>query len=141
MKDTALFTQLLGLSDPWKITAITPDLTDKSITLQIDWPKGTKGACSVCHALCSVYDHREQRTWRHLDTMQFKTQLVAQVPRIHCKAHGIKSLKVPWAELLSTYPSLVLRSGMSPTPRYGIVALMVAVFHTLIRPPKSPPVP
>ena len=109
MKDTALFTQLLGLGDPWKITAITSDLTDKSITLQIDWPKGTKGACSVCHALCSVYDHREQRTWRHLDTMQFKTQLVAQVPRIHCKAHGIKSLKVPWADTQARFTHLFER--------------------------------
>ena len=36
MKDTALFTQLLGLSDPWRITAITPDLIDKSMTIQID---------------------------------------------------------------------------------------------------------
>ena len=44
MKDTALFTQLLGLSDPWRITAITPDLIDKSMTIQIDWTKGTKGA-------------------------------------------------------------------------------------------------
>ena len=71
MKDTALFTQLLGLSDPWRITAITPNLTDKSMTIQIDWPKGTKGACSTCNALCSVYDHREQRTWRHLDTIRY----------------------------------------------------------------------
>ena len=42
MKDTALFTQFLGLSVPWRITAITPDLTDKSMTIQIDWTKGTK---------------------------------------------------------------------------------------------------
>ncbi len=50
MKDTTLFTHLLGLSVPWKITAIMPDLTDKSITIQIDWPKGTKGAlqCLQC---------------------------------------------------------------------------------------------
>ncbi len=69
MKDTTLFAQLLGLSDPWRITvritAITPNLTDKSMTIQIDWAKGTKGACNTCNALCSVYDHREQRTWRH----------------------------------------------------------------------------
>ncbi len=40
MKDSALFTQLLGLSDPWRITvritAITPNLTDKSMIIQID---------------------------------------------------------------------------------------------------------
>ncbi len=59
MKDTVLFTPLLGLGAPWRITAITLNLTDKSITIQIDWPKGTKGACSTCNTLCSVYDHRE----------------------------------------------------------------------------------
>ena len=106
MKDTVLFTQLLGPSDPWRITAITPDLIDKSITIQIDWPKGTKGSCSVCDALCSGYDHREQRTWRHFDTMQFKTRLVAQVPRIRCKEHGIKSLKVPWADTQARFTHL-----------------------------------
>ncbi len=68
MKDTALVTQLLELGAPWRITAITPNLTGKSMTIQIDWAKGTKGtkgACNTCNALCSVYDHREQRTWRH----------------------------------------------------------------------------
>ena len=98
MKDTALFTQLLGLCAPWHITEITPNLADKSITIHIGWPKGTKGLCRNCNTLCSVYDHREQRAWCPLDTMQFKTLLVAPVPRIHCKAHGIKSLEVPWTD-------------------------------------------
>ncbi len=35
MKDTALFTQLLGLSDPWKITAITPG-SDRQINYPPD---------------------------------------------------------------------------------------------------------
>ncbi len=82
MKDTALFTQFLGLSVPWRITAITPDLTDKSMTIQIDWPKGTKSACNTCNTLCSVYDHREQ-PHGDIDAMQFKTRLVDQVPCIH----------------------------------------------------------
>ncbi len=71
--------------------------------------KGTKGACNTCNALCAVYDHREQRTWRHLDTMQFKTRLVAQVPRIHCKSHGIKSLQVPWADTQARFTHLFER--------------------------------
>ena len=64
----------------------------------------------VClHALCSVYDHREQRTWRHLDTMQFKTRLIAQVLRIHCKEHGIKSLKVLMADTQARFTHLFER--------------------------------
>ncbi len=64
MKDTALFTQILGLGAPWRITvritAITPNLTDKSMTIQIDWAKGTKGACSTCNALCSAFGNKTQ---------------------------------------------------------------------------------
>ncbi len=36
-------------------------------------------------------DHAPERTWRHLDTMQFETVLVARVPRADCKACGVKT--------------------------------------------------
>jgi transposase len=45
------------------------------------------------------YDHRVERTWPHLDTMQFKTFLICLVPRVDCKDHKIKSLQVPWADM------------------------------------------
>ena len=41
-----------------------------------------------------------------IDTMQFKTRLVAQVPRIHCKEHGIKSLKVLMADTQARFTHL-----------------------------------
>jgi transposase len=76
MQDVALFAQLLGLTPPWKVTKLTPDLTARTITIRIEWPQGEQGPCPDCQAMCSVYDHREVRAWRHLDTMQFKTLLV-----------------------------------------------------------------
>ncbi len=109
MKDTALFSQLLGLSDPWRISEIAPNLDDKSITIHIEWPQGKKGPCPECGELCPVYDHREEREWRHLDTMQFKTLLISEVPRIKCGSHGVKSLKVPWADLKSRFTMLFER--------------------------------
>ncbi len=54
------------------------------------------------------FDHRKQRTWRHY-TIQFKTRLVTQVPRIHCKAHGIKSLKVLMADTQARFTPLFER--------------------------------
>ncbi len=60
-------------------------------------------------APCSIYDHHEQHAWRHLDTMQFKTWLVAQVLRIHCKEHGIKSLQVPWTGTQTRFTHLFER--------------------------------
>ena len=38
------------------------------------------------------------RSWRHLDTMQYSTVLTADVPRVKCARHGVKQMKVPWAE-------------------------------------------
>jgi len=44
-------------------------------------------------------DHAEERRWRHLDTMQFTTEMVARLPRCRCPAHGVKvkTIVAPWA--------------------------------------------
>ena len=41
--------------------------------------------------------------------MQFKTYLVSEVPRVNCKSHGVKSVKVPWADLKGQFTSLFER--------------------------------
>ena len=109
MQDVALFTQLLGLTPPWKVTQLTPDLKEQTITVRIEWPQGEQGPCPDCQAACTVYDHREVRAWRHLDTMQFKTLLVCSVPRVNCKEHGVKSLQVPWADVKGRFTLLFER--------------------------------
>jgi len=44
-----------------------------------------------------LYDKRPSRQWRHLDLWQFKTFIVARVPRIKTEL-GIMSIPVPWAD-------------------------------------------
>ena len=109
MKDTALFAKLLELTPPWTVTSLEPDLGEKTITVKIEWPNGEKAPCPECESPCSIYDHREERVWRHLDTMQFKTILACPVPRVHCKTHGIKSMKVPWADMKGRFTALFER--------------------------------
>ncbi len=58
---------------------------------------GGQVECPECDAGCSIADHAPERTWRHLDTMQFETRLRARVPRANCKACGVKTTAVPWA--------------------------------------------
>ena len=130
MQDTALFTQLLGLTPPWRVTELTPDLDDQKITVRIEWPKGEKGPCPECKTPCQVYDHREERAWRHLDTMQFKTLLVCPVPRINCAMHGVKSIQVPWADMKGRFTLLferfaidVLLSASSQTKAATLLGL------------------
>jgi len=130
MQDTALFTQLLGLTPPWKVTELIPNLDQQEITVKIEWPKGEKGLCPECKVPCQIYDHREERVWRHLDTMQFKTLLVCPVPRINCVTHGVKSIQVPWADMKGRFTLLferfaidVLLSASSQTKAATLLGL------------------
>jgi transposase len=42
-----------------------------------------------------------QREWRHLDTCQFETRIVAEVPRLKYKSGRVEDATVPWAERYS----------------------------------------
>ncbi|MEX1184680.1 MAG: helix-turn-helix domain-containing protein [Gemmatimonadota bacterium] len=47
--------------------------------------------------------------WRHLDTCQFQTHLRAEIPRVQCPTHGVKQVRVPWAEPRSRFTVLMER--------------------------------
>jgi len=51
------------------------------------------------------FDTRTRR-WRHLDTCQYRTILVAEVPRVECPEHGVHQVPVPWSESNSRFTAL-----------------------------------
>jgi len=65
--------------------------------------------CPECDRVCPLHDHEPQRTWRHLDTCQYRTLLAASVPRTDCPEHGVKTVRVPWAEPHSRFTLLFER--------------------------------
>lgn len=97
MRDTDLYTRLLGVAEPWKVSLVEVDTTSKAVTVHVRLDSSTTVACPHCGKPSPRYDHRERR-WRHLDTMQFRTILQADVPRIQCSEHGVVQMQVPWAE-------------------------------------------
>jgi len=96
MKDTQLYSQILGIEKPWKVSAVKVSLADDQVEVFVAHD-GKSLTCPKCGKQCPGYDKR-QRTWRHLDTCQLKTLLVAEVPRVKCSEHGIVTMSVPWAE-------------------------------------------
>jgi transposase len=102
----AHYRQLLGLSEGWNVVEVNLDLAAKQVALRLGWEKGRHGACSKCGVLSVGYDHLEERTWQHLNTMQFKTIITAQVPRIDCKQDGVTAMQVPWADAKSGFTKL-----------------------------------
>ena len=102
---------MLGLVPPWAVVSVNLDLEAKRLVLQVDYPEGHRVPCpeSGCGQACRIKDHREERTWRHLDTMQFETQVKSRVPRSDCPIHGVKTIVVPWASPRSQFTLLFER--------------------------------
>ncbi|MBI5399591.1 transposase family protein, partial [Candidatus Saganbacteria bacterium] len=84
MQDKDFYAQVLGVERPWRIEEVKLDIEKQRIDITVGWPKEGKASCPTCGKLSDVYDHREERLWRHLDTCQMKTFLHCQIPRVNC---------------------------------------------------------
>lgn len=92
------YRELLGLVRPWKIIDIALDVSAQRVDITLEWPAERKVPCPECGKKCGRKDHREKRTWRHLNTMQFQTFLHCRIPRADCRIHGAHTITVPWSE-------------------------------------------
>lgn len=90
------YRMLLGLDTAWEVSDVSLALEEKRVEIEVMHVGGSV-VCPECGGGCTIADHAPERTWRHLDTMQFETRLRARVPRANCKACGIKTTAVPWA--------------------------------------------
>jgi len=98
MRDTQLYARILGIERPWAVTDVDLDLPHDEVRVRVEHgDDGPRLTCPACGRACPGYDKRERR-WRHLDTCQYRTILIADVPRVECPEHGVKRVAVPWAE-------------------------------------------
>ncbi len=95
-KLTNHYSLLLGLDTAWEVSNVSLTLEEKRVEILVTH-LGGRVTCPECGDSCTIADHGPERTWRHLDTMQFETRLRARVPRANCKACGVKTTSVPWA--------------------------------------------
>ena len=75
------------------------------VTVYVELETSGDVVCPECGRGCRRHDTR-RRKWRHLDTMQAQTVLVAEVPRADCPEHGVKQMRVPWAEPGSRFTAM-----------------------------------
>jgi transposase len=104
MRDTDVFSILLGLNDFWEVSSVDLQVDESKLVVHVDHVGIL--TCPVCGRDCPLYDHSAERSWRHLDTMQFATYVVARVPRSNCAEHGVKQTCVPWAGVKSRFTEL-----------------------------------
>ena len=109
MRDSQLDQQILGLVEPWFVRQVELKMAEGRVDVFVEHRSDAKWNCPVCGKLTGLYDHTEERVWRHLDSCQLKTYLHARVPRTGCPEHGIHKVKLPWAETCSRFTLLMER--------------------------------
>jgi transposase len=103
MDDTELYTKLLGIAPPWRVTRVSVDMAAERVDVWVEETPGTQFPCAGCQAPAPVYDHTPAQVWRHLDTCQCQTYVHARLPRTVCPAHGVRQVPAPWAEPRAQY--------------------------------------
>ncbi len=97
MRDLELFSQALGLQEPWRVVETRFDAQRRRLDLRLDFKRGARFCCPECEREgCEVHDTSE-KTWRHLNFFQHEAYLTARVPRVRCPEHGVHQVKVAWA--------------------------------------------
>jgi transposase len=98
MQDRQLYQQILGLTAPWSVDRVDLKLGQDEVHIFLVHEAQATWSCPECGKPCPVYDHSPERTWRHLDTCQYQTLLHAAAPRTKCAEHGVRVVRLPWAE-------------------------------------------
>jgi transposase len=105
MRDRGLYEKILGLPAPWHVEDVELRDDTREVIVKVALRRPLELICPECGEVMGGYDHR-RRSWRHLDTCQYKTIIEAEVPRGKCPTHGVRQVEVPWAEERSRFTAL-----------------------------------
>lgn len=98
-----LYTQSLGVTAPWKVTKVKMLGREHRVEVYVECEEGTVWTNPETRERAHVHGWKE-RKWRHLDTCEFETVIIAKVPRLLLspKTKGAPgetmTVNVPWAE-------------------------------------------
>ena len=109
MQDSQLYQQILGITAPWRVERVELQLKNGEVHVYLGHEAQVPWTCPECEAECPLYDHDSERHWRHLDTCQYRTILHCGPPRCRCPEHGVRVVRLPWAEPHSRFTALFER--------------------------------
>jgi transposase len=91
------YAQSLGVKTPWHVTEVRILGDRKRIEVRVACREGTVWTDPETRQQAHVHGWRE-RSWRHLDTCEFETVVIASLPRLKLPSGRTMSVSVPWAE-------------------------------------------
>jgi len=106
MQDRELYRRILGIELPWYVDRVELKLSEGEVHVFLEHEGVRNWTCPECGGEAKPYDHQAERAWRHLDTCQYQTLLHARPPGAECPEHGVRVVKLPWAEPSSRFTAL-----------------------------------
>ena len=73
MQLETFYSQILGVTAPWKVTAADLDMGNQQVDVYVKF--SGEAQCPECGKLAKIHDYAKERTWHHLDSCQMKTLL------------------------------------------------------------------
>lgn len=86
------------MEEPWQVKAVRMDAGKQTVEVDVAVKAGHQWR--ETEAVLRVHGY-ESRRWRHLDTCQFSTVILAQVPRLLYPDGHTALAPVPWADARS----------------------------------------
>ena len=135
MKDTQLYEQLLGLSKPWSVEQVEVDLDGGHITVHVKCARDVVWGDPETNEDRAHVHGWVTKQWRHLDTCQLETRIVAEIPRLKFKSGRVEDAAVPWADRYSRLAlmmeAFVIRLLTAASCVKRVASLMRLDWHTV----------
>lgn len=100
-----IFEAALGLTPPWFIADLEFDETAKTLTIQVDFRRGSRFQIADFEGEHPVHDTVTKR-YRHLNFFQHECFLEVRVPRVKLPDGSVRQVQPDWAGRLSGFTLL-----------------------------------
>lgn len=97
MNTERFFDLLLHLDNSWRVKETKTNMKAMEVDIYVEYV-GEKAQDPETKEWLALFDHREMRRWRHLDTLQYKTYINCSIPRVKDPSGKVKTIQVPWAD-------------------------------------------
>jgi transposase len=123
-----LFEAALGLAKPWYVGGVDFDAAKKTLTINVDFPAGTRFAAPGVAGAHPVHDTQIKRL-RHLNFFQHECFLEVRTPRVKLPDGRVLLIEPEWFGKLSGFTALfeALVLAMAQQMTFAAVAKLVGL--------------